>query len=533
MNESNKEETKGKLKRDLGLFSLISLGVGSIIGSGVFVMPAVMGSVAGPGFTLAIILCGIVVSFLAIAYAELGSTYPKTGGPYSLPRLALGNQGGFVMGWGYYLYAFIGTAAILEAFMIYLSYFIPGLSNGLTMTVLGTIIASISLWLLTIINVLGVKWGGLYAIITTIGKIVPLIIFGVVGLLFFTSSNFTPYLPFGIAGVTLAIAFEFWAFTGFEAIVVPIEEVKKPHKNIPLAMILTIVIVVIVYLFISFAFGGMINWNALGLQTNDWGSIGNLASPFSDVANAIPGLFWLAILITIGAIISTAGASGDWVLLQSRIPYEMALDGLFWSPMGNINKKYRTPVKSLILSSILTNILLITIPAFPPIALLASITALVPYTAAAISVPIMRKTDPNTKRPFRLPANKVVAGIGFVLGTFLVYWASWPWTFIGGILMLIGFPLYYLTKNHITELKRSAWIIVYLIGLVLISYLGDTNYIYENFLPFGPIGFLIMPYDIIVLTIFSLLIYYWAYKTNADPKFRPSDIEQIEKEAED
>lgn len=489
-------------------------------------MPAVMGSVAGPALILSIIITGIIVLFLAIAYAELGSAYPKTGGPYSLPKLALGKEGGFVMGWGYYLYSFIGTAAIFEVFVLYLSFFVPGLANGETMTPLGVLVASALLWILTVINILGVKWGGAYAVITTIGKIIPLLIFGVVGLIFLKPGNFHPFMPFGFTGITLAVAFEFWAFTGFESVVVPTEEVKKPSKNIWRAMLITVGIVVAVYILIASGFVGMINWSGLGLSPGDWSGIGNLSSSFSSIADAVPGLFWLGILITIGAIISTAGAGGDWVLLQGRIPYAMAHDKLFWHPMGDTNKKFGTPVKALIITSILSNILLIAIPSFPPIALLASITALIPYAAAAISVPIMRKTDPERKRPFKLPLAKIVAGIGFVLATFLIYWACWPWTLIGGILMLIGFPVYILTKQE-HQFKRSIWIIVYIVGLIVISFIGDPSFIYENFLPIGPLGILTMPWDLLVLLIFSIGIYAWAYFANAKPKYKPK-LEEIE-----
>jgi amino acid transporter len=511
--EKETKENKVSLKRDLGLFTLVSLGVGSIIGSGMFAMPAVMGSVAGPALILAVILTGIVTTFLAIAYAELGSAFPLTGGPYSLPRLALGDYGGFVMGWGYFLYAFIGTAAIIDIFIVYLGFYVPGLAVGETLTPLGIAIAVIALWIFTAINIFGVKWGGLYSVITTIGKIIPLLIFAGVGLAFLNFSNFTPFLPYGLTGITLAMAFEFWAFTGFESIVVPTEEVKDPGHTIPRAMLLTMGIVIGVYIFISYSFTGMINWSGLGITPGDWGSIGNLSSPFSNIASAL-SLPILAAIITIGAIISTAGAGGDWVLLQGRIPFAMAEDNLWWAPMKRVHPKYGTPYLALIFASILTMIIQIAIPSFPPVALLASITALVPYAAAAMSVPILRKTKPDAPRPFKLPAPKIITGLGFIFATLLIYWASWPWTLIGGILMLLGFPLFLLARTKNLQFGKTAWIAVYIVGIIIVSYLGDTNFIYENFLPIGPQGILVMPWDMLVLTIFAIIMFYWAYVSN-------------------
>jgi amino acid transporter len=509
--------TKKGLKRDVGLFTLVALGVGSIIGSGMFAMPAVMGSVAGPALILAVILTGGVTTLLAIAYAELGSAFPLTGGPYALPRLALGDVGGFVIGWGYFLYAFVGTAAIIDIFVTYLQFYVPGLAVGQTLSPWGTLIAVVALWVFTAINVAGVKWGALYSVVTTIGKIIPLLLFAVVGLAFLNFNNFGSFMAYGWTGVTLAMAFEFWAFTGFESVVIPTEEVKNPGRTIPRAMLITMGIVIGIYVFISFAFTGMINWGGLGLKAGDWSGVGNLSSPLSDVAKGL-GLPILAAIATIGAIVATAGCGGDWVLLQGRIPFAMAHDRLFWSPMGKVHSRYGTPYLSLIFASVLTTIVMVLIPSFPAVALIASITALVPYAAAALSVPIMRKTSPDTPRPFKLPIPRIITGLGFILATLLVYWASWPWTLIGGILMLIAFPLFLLVRRHNLEVKRTAWIWVYIIGIISVSYLGDTNFVFENFLPFGPLGIIKMPYDIVLLAVFAILIYTWAYFANIHTK---------------
>jgi amino acid transporter len=528
--EKNANANQAVLKREIGLFTLVAIGVGSIIGSGMFAMPAVMGSVAGPALILAVILTGIVTTFLAITYAELGSTFPRTGGPYSLPRLALDDFGGFVLGWGYFLYAFIGTAAIIDIFITYLGFYVPGLAVGETLAPLGIAIAVVALWIFTAINIVGVKWGGLYSVVTTIGKIIPLLIFALVGLAFLNFGNFAPFFPFGFTGVTLAMAFSFWAFTGFESVVIPTEEVKNPERNVPRAMLLTMIIVIAIYVLISFSFTGMIRWTSLStpLASGDWAGIGNLQSPLSDVSKAL-GLPILAVIATIGAVISTAGAGGDWVLLQGRIPFAMAKDGLFWSPMKKVHSKYRTPYLSLVFASILTMIIMIAIPNFPSVALIASITALVPYAAAALSVPILRKTKPEVHRPFRLPVPKIIAGLGFIFATLLVYWASWPWTLVGGSLMLIGFLLFLFLRTHDAraQLKKTLWLLVYLVGIITISYLGDTNFIFDNFLPIGPQGIIPMPYDMLVVTIFAILIFAWAYFANTQTKEVTATKERI------
>ncbi|NGX63572.1 MAG: Aspartate-proton symporter [Candidatus Anoxychlamydiales bacterium] len=505
--------SKDGLKKEIGFFTLLSLGVGGILGSGIFGMPAVMAQVAGPALILAIIITGIITFFLGIAYAELGSAFPISGGPYSLPKLALGNLGGFLMGWGYFLYLFIGTAAIIDIFVIYLGFYVPNLAYGGTLTPLGITIAVLAIWVFTLINVFGVKWGGLYSVITTIGKLIPLAIFFLVGLSYIKGHNFLPFLPFGFKGVTLGVTLCFWLFTGFEAIVMPTEEVKNPAKNIPWAMILTIIIVLIVYTLIAFVFIGMLDWDGLGIKVGDWKRVGELTSPLSDVAIGV-GLPWLAAISTIGAIIATGGAGGSWVLIQARLPFAMARDKLFWKPMANVNKKYGTPIASLVFTSVLTSIIIIAIPNFASVALIASVTGVVPYAAAVLAVKILRKTKPKVHRPFKLPLVTLTTIIGFILATFVIYWASWPWSVVGALLMLSGYIAFFFVKKK-WEFKRNLWVIAYLVGIMIIAYLGDPAFMFNNFLPIQPLGYLLLPHDLIVLAIFSIIIYIWAYKVNS------------------
>ncbi|NGX56309.1 MAG: hypothetical protein K1060chlam5_00547, partial [Candidatus Anoxychlamydiales bacterium] len=395
----------------------------------------------------------------------------------------------------------------------YLGFYIPGLAIGETLTPLGITIAVAAIWVFTFINVFGVKWGGLYGIVTTIGKLIPLAIFFFVGLSYVKGSNFTPMVPFGFTGITLSIALFFWAFTGFEAITIPGEEIKNPAKTIPWAMFLSILITAIVYALIAFVFVGMIDWNGLGIDVGDWKAIGNLTSPLSDVAIAIK-LPWLASLAAIGAIIATGGAGGSWVLFQARVPYAMAKDKLFWAPCAKVSKRFRTPIIALILTSTLTSLILIGFPNFATVALIASVTGVLPYAAAVLSVVILRKVKKDTKRPYKLPFATFTTLVGFIFSTYIIYWASWPWTVIGGLLLLTGFIAYFFVKVKNWEIKRNIWIMVYLLGIMLISYLGDPEFSFNNFLPIKPLGYLMLPYDLYVLTAFAILIYIWAYKIN-------------------
>jgi amino acid transporter len=527
-NKTQVDDKGTQLKKELGLWSLVGLGVGGIIGSGIFGLIAAYGADAGPALTLAIVFVGIIMTMLALVYAELGSRFPLTGGPYSIPRLALGNSAGYLVGWGYFLYAFTGTAAIIDVFVTYAGFYVPGLAVGLTLTPVGIGVALAALGVFTIINVMGVKWGGLFGIVTTVTKLIPLILFAGVGLVYLNFSNFAPFMPSGWTGIAVAMALAVFMFTGFEAVVIPSGEVKNPTKTIPRAMIITMAVVVLVYVVIGIAFVGMINWSGLGMNVGDWSystGIGSLSSPLSDVANAA-GYGLLAAVITIGAVISTAGAGSDWVLYQGRIPFAMAKDGLFPRVMGRVNGKYGTPAVSIAFAALLTGIIQILFPFFPDVVLLASITTLIPYAAASVSLAVLRKS-PKLGNPehFRLPAGVAVAFLGFVLSSVLIYWATWPLTLVGAVLTLLGFPLYLFAKNKKMEWRRQAWFWVYVAGLTAISFVGDTNFITSGVLPVvGPLGYVPMPYDLVVVALFASLIFLWAYKANVGKTVEDEDV---------
>jgi basic amino acid/polyamine antiporter, APA family len=507
------ENQNNTLKKELGLLALTSIGVGGTIGSGIFALPAIMGAIAGPSFILAILLTGVIASFVAICYAELGSTFPITGGPYSLPRLAMGDLGGFMMGWGYFIHLFTSTAAIMNVFIVYLGFFVPNLSHGQTLTPYGSVIAVGLLWMFTIINIAGVKWGGLYAIVTTIGKIIPLLLFGLIGIVSFNSNNFVPFMPFGLGSITIATAICFWAFLGFEAIVVPADEIKNPKKHIPIAILLTILITTIVYSSVSLGFTSMIDWKYLGLAKGNWKGIGELGFPLSAIAKAHT-FKWLALITTIGAIISTAGTAGTWVLIQGRMPYAMARDKLFWKPLSIVSSRFHTPVKALIFATALSSLCIIFVPHFPSIAMIASSVVILPSAAATIALPILRRTKSDVKRAFRLPFHIPISLIGFILCTCLLYWASWPWTLISSLLIFTGYFAFFIFTRKNFQFLRNSWIVIYLLGISFISYLAHPDLCFNNFINIQPLGILHMPYDLLVLTLFAIMIYLWAYFSN-------------------
>jgi len=493
------------LKRELGVVLLTALGIGGVIGSGIYTLPGLIASVSGPLSILAIVVMSIITAVLIYILAELGKMYPKAGGIYYFAKEILGDLSGFITGLSFYFCCFIGTAAIIYSFLLYLSYYIPGVAIGLTLTPLGIAIAIAILAIVTAINIVGVKHGAGLNFILTLARILPLLIFIAIGFTRINANNFEPFTPYGFGSIGLAIAFGFWMFVGFEGIVLVGEEVKAPEKTIMKSAIATIAIVSIIYILLMTSFIGSINWGGLGIAEKDWESIGSLSSPLADTSKAL-GITGLAELMVLGAVVASAGCFSSWVLFQGRVAYALAREDRLWKPLAHVHPRFGTPSKALIFSSILTAIVMILVPSFPNVILMAMITEFIPYGISALSISIARYN----------PKWIAVGLIGFILSSLYIYWACWPWTLTGTVLVIISLILYpIITKSnqYLKELKKNSWYITYLVGLTLISLLGDAMFEYNNFLPISPLNIFPMPYDVIVIIVFAILIFIWAYKT--------------------
>ncbi len=496
-----------ELRKELGLALLTAIGIGGVIGSGVFTMPGLVASVSGPLAIFAVLIMGFITALFLYVIGKLGEIYPRAGAIYYFAREALGDLAGFITGLSFYACSFIGTAPIIYGFILYLSYFVPGLAIGLTLTSLGIALAIAILAIVTLINIIGVRYGAGLNFVLTVGKIIPLLIFVAMGLANLSPGNFQPIAPYGVGSIGLAIAFGFWMFVGFEGLVLVGEEVKEPRKIIMKAAMLTVVIVSIVYLLVMSSFIGAVKWSALGIAEKDWSSLANLSSPLADVSKAL-GIAFLPEIVIAGAVISTAGCFSDWVLLQARVAFALARENRLWKPLSRVSPKFGTPVNALIFSSALTAIMMILIPSFPNIVLVTMIAEFIPYAISSLSYSVKSSGGVSILLGF----------LGFFLGSLYIYWACWPWTLTGSVVAIASLILYPLFVKNIkviaSELRKNTWYITYLVGLPVISLLGDSTFVYNNFLPISPLNVFRMPLDVAAVLLFSIAIYTWALKTN-------------------
>lgn len=425
-----------KLKRTMGLWMATALVVGNMIGSGVFLLPATLAGTAGPLSMLAWLFTGAGAMLLALVFARLGRAYPKTGGPYAYSRRAFGDFIGFQTAWGYWIAVWAGNAAIAVAFVGYFAVFWPELGDN---NALAALVGVATIWLLTAVNVLGAREGGIVQTATTVLKFVPLAIIGIVGLFFIDGGNYEPFAPEGhsLSLLSTTAALTLWAFIGLESATVPAEEVKDPEKTIPRATILGTGITALLYLVATVAIMGILPASQLAESS----------SPFADAAGAAFGGGWDKVIAAV-AMVSAFGALNGWILLQGRVPLAAAEDGLFPKQFAKVHGERKTPVFGLVVSSVLVTALMAMnytkslTDQFEFIILLATLTTLVPYAYASAAQVMLFITERERFEGARFARDTVVAGLAFAYSVWAIAGSGQEIIAKGFVLLLAGVPVY-------------------------------------------------------------------------------------------
>ena len=448
-----------ELKRELGLTAAVAIVVGNCIGSGIFTSAASLAAASNPKTA---IIAWIITSagslLIALSFASLGTAMPRTGGPIVYTRAAFGDFAGFLIAWTYWIGAWVGNAAIITAFMLYFTYFVPGAATP----VLAFLITSGVLWFFTIINILGVKGAGRVSIVTTVLKVGALVVFVVIAAMHFNPAMLGTISNAKVAGMNTlpaAIAIALWAFVGIESATVPAGEIKNPQKNIRKSTIYGTLIAAAVYLIVSI----------VGMGVLDQATLAGSNAPLADIINKATGGTWGGNFIALGAIVSTLGASSGWILTTARSAFGASQDKLFPAMFSKIHPKYLTPVTSLIISALAANILLIlnymgTLnSAFNFMLLLATLAFLPAYAFSAAADIILLKNRPSEFNLFSFLKNSFFALLAFGYSIYAIYGTGAKVVMYGFILMLVGIPvyLYMMLQNNkkdkvVDDLRRDA-----------------------------------------------------------------------------
>lgn len=452
--KNNTESKQPTFTRDLGLFDATMIGVGAMIGAGIFVLTGIAAGEAGPASILSFVLNGIVTLITAFAYAELASAIPRAGGGYSFVRMAFPGATGFVAGWMLWfaytvacsLYALGFGGYFWELFLKY----IPGLAESIhsvfgensLILVVTTFIASVFIWL----NMRGAEVTGKTENVLTLAKIAILSVFIFFGLSQIFSEpaqsmeNFTPFLPKGMGGILVAMGLTFIAFEGYDLIATVAEEIKNPEKNIPRATFIALGITMIIYLLILFVSLGAINvgeptWEFLGRYKET--AIVRAAEAFMPAIGVG--------LIVFGGLLSTMSALNATVMAASRVAFSMGRD--LWLPtqMSKIHSSRRTPYIAVLITGLILIIMAVTLP-IEAVGSAASLIFLLTFAMVNLALIALRRKYPEIPRKYRVPLYPYLPALGFSLNIFLALYQfnfqpiAWYVT-IGWI--AVGLLLYY------------------------------------------------------------------------------------------
>ncbi|MGV3025585.1 APC family permease [Clostridium thermobutyricum] len=424
------------LKKEISLFMATMLVCGNMIGSGVFMLPATLASVSGP---LSTIIAWIITAggsiLIALSFANLGTRYPETGGAYQYTKTAFGEFTGFLSAWLYWNGSWIGNAAIIVTLASYSAAVIPVLNNPLV----SIIYTSAILWIFTIINIVGVEKAGKLQSFATVFKILFFLVFIVIAFLNFDSGNLLPLIPEGkgFSTIPLAATSTLWAFVGMESATVTAGEIKNPKKNVRKSTIYGILIASVIYILISLA--------SMGAMPNS--ELSQSQAPLTDILSKILGSS-VGKPITFAVVICILGTTIGWLLSTARVAYAAGEDGVFPKFFGKLHPKYKTPANSLIIGSVLVNILLIMnyqqsmVDAFTFITILATLSFLPIYLlTAAAEIMLMFKVGEEFNLKIFIK-RAIVPLLAFVYSIWTIYGSGAETVMWGFILLLLGVPFY-------------------------------------------------------------------------------------------
>ncbi len=426
--KSSPAQSQPTFARDLGLFDASMIGIGAMIGAGIFVLTGIASGEAGPASLLAFALNGAVTLLTAFAYAELASAIPRAGGGYSFVRMAFPGATGFVAGWMLWfaytvacsLYALGFAGYFWEFFEKYMPFFteaVVGLVGEHSAILVVTVIIS-SLFIM--LNVRGAEVTGKAENILTISKIIILIIFIYFGFQQIFArpdsalSNFVPFLPKGFGGVIVAMGLTFIAFEGYDLIATVAEEIKDPKKNIPRATFISLAITVTIYLLILFVSLGAIQSGA----EETWKFLGKFKeTAIVKAAEQFMPAFGVAVIV-FGGLLSTMSALNATVMAASRVAFSMGRD--LWLPkrMSDIHARRRTPYIAIFTTGAILILMALTLP-IEVVGSAASLIFLLTFAMVNLSVIALRRKYPEIPRKYKVPFYPVVPLLGFTLNVFL------------------------------------------------------------------------------------------------------------------
>ncbi|RZA19423.1 MAG: amino acid permease [Lysobacteraceae bacterium] len=460
--------SKRSLTRQLGAFDLTMLGVGAVIGTGIFVLTAVAANKAGPGMMYSFIIAGIVCALTALIYSEIAAMVPVSGSAYTYSYAVLGEVIAWMVGWALILEYAVAAGAVAVGWSGYANGFLREIGMGLPIALTAgpgdtitqadgsvaagsfNLIAFLVSLLITWLLYLGTSKSAKFTAMLVVVKIVALTVFVILAFPAVNSANFSPMLPNGWGtplsgvGVLGAAASIFFAYVGFDAVSTAAEETKNPNRNIPIGLIGSLAVCTVFYLLVAYAAVG-----AVGAQPG--GALSQSKEPLAFVLREI-GWPKVGSFVAIAAIVALPSVVLMMIFGQTRILFTMARDGLLPEVLAKVHPKYHTPH----VVTWVTGIAVSLFAAMFPVGMLADISnsgTLFAFFMVAIGVMVLRKTDPGRIRPFRVPLIWIVGPLAMAGCVLLFFSLGWDPTIkyfcIWAVIGLVLYFVYARRRSHL------------------------------------------------------------------------------------
>ncbi|WP_282433013.1 amino acid permease [Desulfosporosinus sp. Sb-LF] len=444
-------ETQGKaaLKKTLGALDLTMLGIGAIIGTGIFVLTGVAAAkYAGPGLILSFIISGIACAFAALVYAEFASSIPVAGSAYTYSYVSLGEFMAWIIGWDLILEYLLAASTVSIGWSGYFQMLLSGFGIHLPVWATGALGSSpgaifnlpavVIALVITLLLSMGVKEAARFNNIIVFVKLAAIILFIVVASRYVKPANWTPFLPFGFKGVLGGAAVVFFAYIGFDAVSTAAEEVKDPKRDMPIGIIASLVVCTALYIIVSLILTGIVPYQQL-----------DVAAPVAFALNYIHQ-DWAAGIISLGAIGGITTVLLVMLYGQTRVFFAMSRDGLLPRIFSHVHPKHQTPF----LSTWLTGIVVAIIAGVTPIntvAELVNIGTLSAFVFVSMGVMVLRKTQPDLHRSFRVPWVPLVPILAAFFCLFLMFqlplitWIRFVVWLVIGLAIYFGYGIHHST----------------------------------------------------------------------------------------
>lgn len=470
---------KKSLNRSLGAFQLTMLGIGAVIGTGIFVLTAEAAQKAGPGMMISFIIAGVVCAVAALCYAEMASMVPVSGSAYTYSYAVMGEMIAWMVGWALILEYAVAAGAVSVGWSGYMIGYVEhmfgidvpdkltlgpldgGMINLPAMAIAGIV---------TLVLIRGTKESATVNAILVGVKIVALIAFIILAIPVMNMEQFEPFAPLGFGGISAAAASIFFAYVGFDAVSTAAEETKNPQRNMPIGLIGSLAICTIFYLLVAAGVIGTVGAQPVGMANGHalepgsrelaaaCGAIGDQAVVCSKEALAwtLREIGWPQIgnLVGLAAILALPSVILMMMFGQTRIFFTMSRDGLLPEAFSRIHPKFNTPH----FITVLTGIAVALFAGFFPVGQLANVSnsgTLFAFAAVSIAVLMLRRTDPSRKRPFRTPIIWLVAPLSIAGCVYLFFSLDTKSIMLFGGWAFVGLLVYFLYSRNRSNVGRG------------------------------------------------------------------------------